>query len=82
VAGIEVIGYGGRDARGADNKIYFAPSIGCQVMRSETIMKGFLGFTTAKHEWVVDAYEIGRPSQSLFTPPSGYKQVRSIPQRW
>jgi hypothetical protein len=82
VAGIEVVGYGGRDARGADNIICFAPSIGCQVMRFETVKKGFLGWTTAKYEWVVDVYEIGQPSPSLFTPPSGYKQVPSIPDRW
>jgi hypothetical protein len=78
VAGFHVIGYRGRDSRGADYEVYFAPSIGCEVMRFQMVMRGFLGWETAKEESVVDSYEIGPPSLQLFTVPNGYKQVTSI----
>jgi hypothetical protein len=75
VAGFHVVGYGGRDDRGADYEVYFAPSLGCQPLRFQTAMRGFLGWTSAKYEKTVDQYEIGPPSADLFTIPAGYKRV-------
>jgi hypothetical protein len=80
VAGLHVVGYRGRDSRGADYEVYFAPSIGCGVMRFQMVMRNFFGWETAKSEEEVDSYEICPPSSQLFTVPAGYKQVTSILQ--
>lgn len=78
VAGIHVVGYGGRDIRGADYEIYFAPSIGCQTMRDQMVMRGAFGWKTGEADTVVDAYELGPPDSGLYTVPAGYKRVDSI----
>jgi hypothetical protein len=75
IAGIHVVGYGGRDDRGADYKVYFAPSIGCQPLRFVMVMRGFLGLPVAKYERIVDSFELGAPSLSLFTIPAEYKRI-------
>jgi hypothetical protein len=75
VAGVHVVGYGGRDDRGAEYEVYFAPSIGCQQFRFMTWMPGFWGWTTARYELVVESYEAGPPSSSLFTIPGGYREI-------
>jgi hypothetical protein len=78
IAGVNVVGYRGRDKRGAEYEVYFAPSLGCQMMRFHEDFQGILGFTTAEYDKVVDSYEIGPPSPNLFKVPSGFKQVASI----
>lgn len=78
IAGVHVVGYRGRDNREADYEVYFAPSIGCQEMRFQMVMRGLFGREIAKYEMVVDSYEIGPPSSKLFTLPAGYKQATSI----
>jgi hypothetical protein len=78
IAGVHVVGYRGRDDRGADYEVYFAPSIGCQQMRFQMVMRGFFRWKTAEYEMVVDSYEIGPPASSLFTLPTGYRQIDSI----
>ena len=78
IAGVHVVGYRGRDHRGADYEVYFAPSIGCVQMRFQMVMRGLFGWKAAEYEMVVDSYEIGPPSSTLFTVPSGYRQVASI----
>jgi hypothetical protein len=78
IAGVHVVGYRGRDHRGAEYEVYFAPSIGCVQMRFQMVMRGLFGWKTAEYEMVVDSYEIGPPSSSLFAVPTGYRQVASI----
>jgi hypothetical protein len=78
VAGVHVVGYRGRDSSGADYDVYLAPSLGCQQMRFRMAKRGFLGWKTAEYEMVVDSYDLGPPSSSLFTVPAGYSQVTSI----
>lgn len=78
IAGVNVVGYRGRDYMGADYEVYFAPSLGCQQMRFQMVMRGFLGLKKEQYEMVVDSYEIGPPSPNLFTVPAGYTQVESI----
>jgi hypothetical protein len=78
IAGVNVVGYRGRDHRGAEYEVYFAPSIGCQVMRFHEEFRGIFGFRTAEYDKVVDSYEIGPPAPNLFRVPTGFKQVTSI----
>jgi hypothetical protein len=78
IAGFSVIGYRGQDAKGVDYEAYFAPSIGCEMMLFREVARGILGWKTAEYERVVDSYEIGPPSKSLFTIPNGFKLVTSI----
>ena len=78
IASFYVVGYRGRDDRGAGYEVYFAPSIGCQQMSFKMSMRGFLGWVTAEYEMVVDSYVLGTPDARLFTVPVGYKQVPSI----
>jgi len=80
IAGVHVVGYRGRDFRGADYEVYFAPSIGCQDMQFRMVMRGFLGWITAEFDMAVDSYILGPPAQSLFTIPSDYRLVPSILQ--
>jgi hypothetical protein len=80
VAGVHVVGYRGRDFRGVDYEVYFAPSIGCQDMRFHMVKRGLFGWITAEYDMVVDSYVLGPPARSLFAIPSGYKQVPSILQ--
>lgn len=75
---MHVVGYRGKDLRGADYELYFAPSIGCQTLLFREVMRGPLGWKTAEYEKIVDSYEIGPPATSLFAIPNGYKQVESI----
>jgi hypothetical protein len=75
VAGIPVVGYKGRDIGGGNNVVYFAPSIGCQMLRAERISRNGSGLPTSISTFVVDSYTLGAPAQNLFTIPSGYKQV-------
>jgi len=81
IAGAHVVGYRGRDAIGEYIEEYFAPSIGCQEMRSQFVMRGVLGFKTSEYDMTVDSYEIGPPASGLFKVPAGYKQVASFPSR-
>lgn len=78
IATVNVVGYRGRDSRGADYEIYFAPSIGCQQMSFKMVIRGFLGFVTAEYDMVVDSYVLGPPAASLYAVPAEYKQVPSI----
>jgi len=78
IAGVHVVGYRGRDFRGADYEIYFAPSIGCQTMRFFEVMRGISGRITAEYEMVVDSYVLGPPDPSLFATPFEYTEVPSI----
>lgn len=78
IAGVHVVGYRGKDLRGADYELYFAPSIGCQTLLFREVIRGPLGWKTAEYEKIVDSYEIGPPATSLFAIPNGYKQVESI----
>jgi hypothetical protein len=80
MAGVHVVGYGGRDFRGVDYEIYFAPSIGCQEMKFQMVMRGLFSWITAEYDMVVDSYALGPPAQSLFAVPTGYRQVPSILQ--
>ena len=78
IANVHVVGYRGRDYRGADYEIFFAPSIGCQQMSFKMVRRGFLGFVTAEYDMVVDSYILGPPATSLYVVPAECKQVPSI----
>jgi hypothetical protein len=78
IAGVNVVGYSGRDAKGIEYEAYFAPSIGCQEMRFHEEFRGIFGFRTAEYDRVVDSYEIGPPAPNLFRVPTGFKLVTSI----
>lgn len=78
IAGVHVVGYHGRDYRGVEYEIYFAPSIGCQDLRSHIFTRGIFGWMAAEYDKVVDSYVLGPPSPNLFAIPSGYRQVQSI----
>ncbi len=78
IAGVNVVGYSGRDSRGADYEVYFAPSIGCQQMSFKMVTRGFLGLVTSQYHMVVDSYTLGPPEANLFRVPAGYKEVPSI----
>ena len=78
IAGVAVVGYHGRDFRGVDYEVYFAPSIGCQDMRFHMVQRGFFGWITDEYDMVVDSYVLGPPSPILFAIPGGYRQVPSI----
>jgi hypothetical protein len=78
IAGVHVVGYRGRDFRGVEYEIYFAPSIGCQDLRFHMVKRGLFGWITAESDKVVDSYVLGPPSASLFVLPNGYRQVPSI----
>jgi hypothetical protein len=78
IAGVHVVGYRGKDFRGAEYEIYFAPSIGCQELRFHMFKRGWFGWITAEYDKVVDSYVLGPPSPNLFAIPSGYRQVPSI----
>jgi hypothetical protein len=78
IAGVFVVGYRGRDAVGAYNEVYFAPSIGCQEMQLQSVTRGVFGWKISGYDMRVDSYEIGPPASSLFDLPAGYKQVASI----
>ena len=67
VAGIHVVGYSGRDFRGADDEIYFAPSIGCQTMRDQMVMRGAFGWKTGESDTI---------GGCLRTRPAGAKSIR------
>ncbi len=78
IAGIHVVGYRGRDFRGVDYEIFFAPTIGCQDLRFHMVKRGLFGWITAESDKVVDSYVLGSPSTSLFAVPNDYRQVPSI----
>jgi hypothetical protein len=75
VARIHAVGYAGRDDRGSEYEIYFAPSIGCEPVRFNMLTRGRFGWPIAKFERTVDSYELGPPSADLFAVPAGYRQV-------
>jgi len=81
IAGVHVVGYRGLDDTGAYHEDYFAPSIGCQPMRSHSVTRGVLGWKTSEYDMTVDSYQIGRPASILFDVPAGYTQVASILHR-
>jgi hypothetical protein len=78
IASVHVVGYRGRDYRGANYEIYFAPSIGCQQMSFKMVARGFLGLVTEESDMVVDSYVLGPPAARLYRVPAEYKQVPSI----
>ena len=78
IANVQVAGYRGRDDRGADYEVYFAPSIGCQQMSFKMLMRGFLGLVTSEYDMVVDSYVLGPPAASLYVVPAEYKQMPSL----
>ena len=78
MANVHVVGYRGRDSRGADYEIYFAPSVGCQQISFEMVRRGFLGLVAEEYDLIVDSYVLGPPAASLYSVPAEYKQVASI----
>ena len=75
VAQVRVVGYSGRDDRGADYKIYFAPSIGCQEFHFESTARNAFGLPTQFYYREVTSYELGPPDPELYRIPWGYQKV-------
>lgn len=70
IATVHVVGYHGRDNRGADYEIYFAPSIGCQEFSSKMVTRGFLGFVTSEYTGLSSLMSLVRllPVFTVFLP--------------
>ncbi|HEY3739998.1 MAG TPA: hypothetical protein VGL53_09145 [Bryobacteraceae bacterium] len=75
VIGVGVVGYSGTDDGGSHYEVFFAPSLGCEQLRSLMWRQNHFGLRTAYSERVVDSFELGAPSPTLFAVPRGFTRV-------